>query len=278
MSFESSSDVAGLSRQLAQAKRIISTEQDEIDVLRQQLRAQQLRLDERSSDLVQSQRLIAARIDRLQAECERVAALLTDPSPSSRPKRLPSWLPPSVALLIREFTTSPSSSSSSSSTSADERLSVFLAALHRIWQQRVEEKGKQVAASYEKEVADLKRRLARRLPYELISQKARILRLQKELDDSRRAYHQRRARAGERGQADANLLTLALSTVENLSAQLLEMERQNDALKRIVNGDADPAHHPQHSQQQPHTHQPHNDDDEERDLYASEEDPHDANT
>ena len=269
-----SSDSAGLSRQLLHAKRIISTQQDEIDVLRQQLRAQQVRLDERSTDLVQSQRLIAARIERLQDECERVAALLTSPPPSTRPKRLPSWLPPSVALLIQEFTSS--SSSSSPSPYVDDRLSVFLVALNRIWKRRVEEKGRQVAERYEAEVADLKRRLARRLPYELITQKARILRLQKELDDSRRAYQQRRARGGERGQADGSLLALALSTVENLSAQLLEMERQNDALKRMLNGDA-----AQHSEQphEPAAAAAHEDDaKEERDDEDDEEQPQDATT
>lgn len=145
----------------------------------------------------------------------------------------PLWLPPSVALLIREF-------SQSSSPSVDDRLSLFLIALNKIWKERVDERGKRVAERYKEEIAELKRKLAQRLPYELITQKARILRLQKELDDSRRAYERKRGRQG--GREDTTLLDLALSTVENLSAQLIEMEAQNDALKRIINTNPHPSH------------------------------------
>ena len=76
-------DAGGLTRQLAQAKRIISAQQDELDALRQQLREQQRRLDERSAELIHSQRVIQARINQLQDECERVSAVLTGSDPSS---------------------------------------------------------------------------------------------------------------------------------------------------------------------------------------------------
>ena len=228
-------DPVALRRQLAQAKRLVSTQQAEIDLLRQQVRSQQLRLDERSDGLLHSQRLLAARIERLQDDCERVASLLTSPPPSVRLKRLPSWLPRSVALLLHEFSHSPDPST------LDSRLSSFLIALNRIWRQRVEQRGQVVAARYEAEVAELKRRLARRLPYELITQKARILRLQKELDDTRRVHRQRRERGGGEREEDSHLLRLALAAVENLSAQLIEMERQNDALRRAINEGDGPA-------------------------------------
>ena len=59
-------------------------------------------------------------------------------------------------------------------------------------------------------------------------QKARILRLQKDLDTTR-AVHLK-----AKGDQSKGLLDLSLSTVENLSRQILEYERENSLLKNQV--------------------------------------------
>jgi hypothetical protein len=75
------------------------------------------------------------------------------------------------------------------------------------------------------ELRELKRRLDQRIPYEQVVQKARILRLQKDLDSIRATYLK------TRGDNSKGLLDLSLSTVENLSKQIIDYEKENESLK-----------------------------------------------
>ena len=205
-----------LQQQLQQAQHAITAQQHDIHSMQQQLRDKQATISQQAATLNHHKRLIEAKLDRLQDECEQVSGLLSKPPGSLAGSRLPSWLPRSVVMLIDEFR-------ASGVPAADDRLSLFVLALNKIWKERVEERGKRVKEQYEAEVAELKRRLEQRLPYELVTQKARIVRLQRELDESRRRYMKRQrggtASGGGIGGAK-DLLDLSLSTVENLSKQV----------------------------------------------------------
>ena len=271
-------DSPHLQQQLHQAQQTITSQQHDIQSLQQQLRDKQDKLSQQAASLNHHKRLIEAKLDRLQSDCEQVSGLLSKPAGPLAAGRLPSWLPRSVVLLIEEFR-------ASGQSAGDDRLSLFVLALNKIWKERVEERGRRVKEQYEAEVAELKRRLEQRLPYELVTQKARIVRLQRELDDSRRRYvkRQRGGAASGGGSGGAkDLLDLSLSTVENLSkqvasqhstqrchtvtdhlraahlfllpfsaVQLLEVERQNDALKRMLNSGSSASFDSSPASQQP---------------------------
>lgn len=210
-----------LQQQLTLAQQTITSQNDEFHTLKQQLRDKQDKLSQQTATLTQHKRLIEAKLDRLQSDCQQVSAVLSTHHSSVNSLttgRLPSWLPRSVVLLIDEFR-------SSTVPAADDRLSLFVLALNKIWKERVDERGKRVREQCEAEIAELKRRLEQRLPYELVTQKARIVRLQRELDESRRRYLKRQRGGGGVGGAGGNggakdLLDLSLSTVENLSKQV----------------------------------------------------------
>ena len=205
-----------LQQQLQQAQYTITAQQQDIQLLQQQVRDKQDKLSQQTVALNHHKRLIESKLDRLQHDCEQVSGLLSKPAGVWAGGRLPSWLPRSVVMLIEEFR-------ASGATAADDKLSLFVLALNKIWKERVEERGRRVKEQYEAEVAELKRRLEQRLPYELVTQKARIVRLQRELDESRRRYMKRQRGGGAVGGGSGgakDLLDLSLSTVENLSKQV----------------------------------------------------------
>ena len=209
-----------LHNQLQQAQHTITTQQADIHSLQQQLQDTKTKLHHQTATLAHHKRLIESKLDRLQTECEQVSGLLTSKPASGAlgGGRLPSWLPHSVVMLIEEFR-----ASSSGVAGGEDRLGMFVLALNKIWKERVEERGRRVKEQYEAEVAELKRQLKQRLPYELVTQKARIVRLQRELDESRRRYMKRQRGDGASGGGSGgakDLLDLSLSTVENLSKQV----------------------------------------------------------
>lgn len=184
-----------------------------------------------------SRRHIEQRLDKLQSECAQVAHLMSPAKggagsaggfggsgASGVHERLPDWMPPAVATLVQSFRTN----LLDGGRNVGEEMSSFLIALNRIWRERLEEKLRQVRLHHAADVRELKRRLAQRIPYEQVVQKARILRLQKDLDTTR-AVHLK-----SRGDQSKGLLDLSLSTVENLSRQILEYERENSLLKNQV--------------------------------------------
>jgi hypothetical protein len=128
-----------------------------------------------------------------------------------------------VATLVHSFRTS---LREGGGRNIGEEMSSFLIALNRIWRERLEEKLRQVRLHHAADIRELKRRLAQRIPYEQVVQKARILRLQKDLDTTRAVHLRSKGDTGNKG-----LLDLSLSTVENLSRQILEYERENSLLK-----------------------------------------------
>jgi len=206
-----------------EAKRHLSAQVRELQSLEQQVETQAL------GEFRRSRRHIEQRLDKLQNECAQVANMMSPGKGGAvqgggggfSHERLPDWLPPAVATLVHSFR----SSLLEGGRNVGEEMSSFLIALNRIWRERLEEKLRQVRLHHAADIRELKRRLAQRIPYEQVVQKARILRLQKDLDTTR-AVHLR-----SKGDSSKGLLDLSLSTVENLSRQILEYERENSLLK-----------------------------------------------
>ena len=219
-----------VTQELQLAQRRLSAAQARIEDLQSQLRSKQSQLNEHRAELLHSKQSIQLRLEALQDQCERVSELLkvgggdgSAAAKGGRRRPLPSWLPVPVAQLIREYRDGVPAGGE------DERMAAFLIALNRIWKARVEEAGRRARAEREAEVAELRRRLQARLPFELITHKSRLQRLQQELADSRQLYLQRKGAAGAGQQP---LLDLALATVEKLSAQLIEAEAQQERLRQ----------------------------------------------
>jgi hypothetical protein len=180
------------------------------------------------NEFKRSRQYIESRLDSLQGECDNVNNLLFSSSLNEKDK-LPTWLPQSVANLIKQFRVKLGGADSGNSNIANEILSTFLISLNRIWREKLEEKVKNLRAKHNSELIELRRRLQQRIPYEQVVQKARILRLQKDLDEQRAVYLK------SKGDNATGLLDLSLNTVENLSKQIMQMEKENGLLKGQLN-------------------------------------------
>jgi len=223
--------IGSLRRRTEELQEDVRRMEEENANLRQQLR-QQRQADERKEEqtfgeIKRSRKNIEERLAKLQNECAQVAHLMSPGKGTGAGagagvhERLPDWMPPDVVRLVKSFR----ANQAESGHPVGEEMSSFLIALNRIWRERLEEKLRQARLHHAADVRELKRRLAQRIPYEQVVQKARILRLQKDLDTTR-AVHLK-----SRGDASKGLLDLSLSTVENLSRQILEYEKENTLLK-----------------------------------------------
>ena len=231
--------------QLNEQKRATEHAEEEAMTLRQQVRElKNLEADMETNALGEfrrSRRQIEERLEKLQTECATVAHMMSPQRNggitggggsggggggsvgeglTSLSDRLPDWMPPAVSNLVRSFR----SSLLEGGRNIGDEMSSFLIALNRIWRERLEEKLRQVRLHHAADIRELKRRLAQRIPYEQVVQKARILRLQKDLDTTR-AVHLK-----SKGDQSKGLLDLSLSTVENLSRQILEYEKENKSV------------------------------------------------
>lgn len=242
-----------LSRQLKEAELVQEEQAAEISKLRLQLR-QMKELEETVeaqalAEFRKSKRNIEQKLEKLQSECAQVASLLTpsksNAGASSRgvgtPSRhdasslgllssMPDWLPSGVSRLVDDFRHSLVESGGSAllGGSLGSHLSSFLIALNKIWRDRLEDKIRLLRHQHLEELRELKRRLAQRIPYEQVVQKARIVRLQKDLDATRAAHLK------TKGDQAKGLLDLSLATVENLSRQIMEYERENHLLQQQI--------------------------------------------
>jgi chromosome segregation ATPase len=178
-----------------------------------------------------SRKEIEQRLDQLQTDCAQVATLLVPPSSSSSKKQKKSasnsslpddWMPASMQQLINDFKYNMAKSGSGSPA---QHISRFLITLNRIWRERLFETTRDLKRRHMREVRELKRKLLQRIPYQQVVQRARIQRLQKNLD------HERTVHLKSKGQANQGLLALSLNTVEDLSRQVIDFEQQNNYLR-----------------------------------------------
>ena len=229
---QQTAELRDVRKQLLDVGRDRDRAEEEANELRQQVRELRTLEEQMETNALgefrRSRRQIEERLEKLQSECATVANMM---SPSkSAPQinlgadRLPDWLPPAVSGLVRSFRQSLVSGGSN----IGEEMSSFLIALNRIWRERMEEKLRLQRLHHAADIRELKRRLAQRIPYEQVVQKARILRLQKDLDTTR-AVHLK-----AKGDQSKGLLDLSLGTVENLSQQILAYEGENNLLKTQI--------------------------------------------
>jgi hypothetical protein len=231
---QQTSELRDVRKQLLDVGRDRDRAEEEAGELRQQVRELRALEEQMETNALgefrRSRRQIEERLEKLQSECASVAQIMNSP-PKQQPQvnlgadRLPDWLPPAVSGLVRSFRASLLSGGGSN---LGEEMSSFLIALNRIWRERMEEKLRLQRLHHAADIRELKRRLAQRIPYEQVVQKARILRLQKDLDTTR-AVHLK-----AKGDQSKGLLDLSLGTVENLSKQILEYEGENNLLKTQI--------------------------------------------
>jgi hypothetical protein len=112
----------------------------------------------------------------------------------------------------------------------------LLVTLNRIWRDRLSARVTQLRSQHAAEIRTLRRQLSQRIPYEQVLQKAQIVRLQRNLHQTKQ--HSAASGSGHKLKDDAHgsLLDLALATVENLSRQLMESETQHNALRAQIEG------------------------------------------
>ncbi len=219
---------AALKTELDQQQTLIDQQNEEIRRLKNQL--EDLKsfesLVEQSAigEFRRSRAAIEQRLMDLQSECASVASMIVPAMLKQAEPQMPNWIPNEVQQLVKQFRVN----LGDSSRTPAHHLTGFLISLNSIWRDRLNDRVRQLRSKHETEIAEMRRKLEQRLPYEQIVQKARILRLQKNLDDTRASG------LNSRGEGNKNLLDLSLSTVENLSRQIMEYENENTELKRQV--------------------------------------------
>jgi hypothetical protein len=134
---------------------------------------------------------------------------------------MPSWYPAEVVSLIQNFNLDLSANKLNSNVN----VSAFLIQLNNAWRAKINAKVKTLKKSHKTQIGKYKRASHMGQSYNEVLQAAQISRLQLDLDRTR-AEHLFKCNPEKKH----GLLDLSLSTVENLSRQILEYEAANKKL------------------------------------------------